>query len=323
LLTGSSGSIVSRFAYDAYGLLLGQTLGASLLPPTAYLHSGEQFDPDLQHYYLRARYYDPATGRFNRLDPFAGDNFDPQSLHKYAYAHADPVNGIDPSGQFTIIEVVAVVAIILILALFAYGIYAYFSFKSYGSAKWRTLAIYTGAVTIAGYSINWTSIAQRIESQTNLKVVVFEAPYDEAIPRPKHTKIVIVQTGSLDGEDLAQTRERPLIWGAYKALTTFDEDTIKSVATSNAFITDPLKMATFLENIATHESGHAAGIFSEAGEGAHPSIDPFDIKSLMYPSIYRRPKTDPPVFRSLLTTTNLLFDQYSIERINRRIGDER
>ncbi|MDR2440899.1 MAG: hypothetical protein LBE12_16175, partial [Planctomycetaceae bacterium] len=45
-----------------------------------------------------ARYYDPATGLFNRLDPFFGNLNDPQSLHKYLYTHADPINGIDPMG---------------------------------------------------------------------------------------------------------------------------------------------------------------------------------------------------------------------------------
>jgi RHS repeat-associated protein len=62
------------------------------------LYSGEQFDSKIRQQYLRARYYDPATGRFNRLDPFFGNLNDPQSLHKYLYTHADPVNGIDPSG---------------------------------------------------------------------------------------------------------------------------------------------------------------------------------------------------------------------------------
>jgi hypothetical protein len=52
--------------------------------------------------YLRQRYYDPATGRFNRLDPFFGNLTDPQSLHKYLYTHADPVNGIDPSGLMSV-----------------------------------------------------------------------------------------------------------------------------------------------------------------------------------------------------------------------------
>jgi RHS repeat-associated protein len=52
----------------------------------------------VQH--LRARYYDPTVGQFTSMDPFAGDTSDPQSLHKYAYVHGDPVNGIDPSGMF-------------------------------------------------------------------------------------------------------------------------------------------------------------------------------------------------------------------------------
>ena len=62
--------------------------------------NGEQFDPNLQMQYLRARYYDQSNGRFNRLDPFTGNNYDPQSLHKYAYTHCNPVMGIDPSGMF-------------------------------------------------------------------------------------------------------------------------------------------------------------------------------------------------------------------------------
>jgi RHS repeat-associated protein len=52
----------------------------------------------VQH--LRARYYDPSVGQFTSMDPFAGDTNDPQSLHKYAYVHGDPINGIDPSGMF-------------------------------------------------------------------------------------------------------------------------------------------------------------------------------------------------------------------------------
>jgi RHS repeat-associated protein len=64
------------------------------------LYSGEQFDSKVGQQYLRARYYDPATGRFNRLDPFFGNLKDPQSFHKYLYTHADPVSGVDPTGEF-------------------------------------------------------------------------------------------------------------------------------------------------------------------------------------------------------------------------------
>jgi RHS repeat-associated protein len=69
------------------------------------LYCGEQYDSHLSQYYLRARYYDPANGRFNQLDPFGGNNSDPQSLHKYLYVHNNPVNGIDSSGnEFSIVS---------------------------------------------------------------------------------------------------------------------------------------------------------------------------------------------------------------------------
>jgi RHS repeat-associated protein len=50
--------------------------------------------------YSRARYYQPATGTFTTLDPYIGNPQSPLSLHKYLYAHADPINGKDPSGMF-------------------------------------------------------------------------------------------------------------------------------------------------------------------------------------------------------------------------------
>ena len=80
------------------------------------LYSGEQFDTGLQQYYLRARYYNQNNGRFNQLDPFAGDNFDPQSLHKYAYVHADPVNRADPSGKWGIALIIVLVVVAIVLS---------------------------------------------------------------------------------------------------------------------------------------------------------------------------------------------------------------
>ena len=46
----------------------------------------------------------PLTGRFLSRDPEDGDPADPASLQKYAYADADPVNGIDPTGWSTVAE---------------------------------------------------------------------------------------------------------------------------------------------------------------------------------------------------------------------------
>ena len=91
----ANGTTPQVFAYDAYGLPVGFDLNLAL---TTHLYSGEQTDQLTGLQYLRARYYNPATGTFNRLDPFAGNFSDPQSLHKYLYTAGDPVNGIDPSG---------------------------------------------------------------------------------------------------------------------------------------------------------------------------------------------------------------------------------
>ena len=90
--------VQDSFDYDAYGNLLDY----SGTPKTTYLYSGEQFNTTTDQYYLRARYYDPATGRFNRLDPFAGNTEDPASLHKYLYAGANPVMYSDPTGMVSI-----------------------------------------------------------------------------------------------------------------------------------------------------------------------------------------------------------------------------
>ena len=87
------------YSYDAYGMMLGGNPTALSPAATNLLYTGEQYDANLQQYYLRARYYNPSSGTFNRMDDFAGNESDPQSLHKYLYCHANPVNGIDPSGM--------------------------------------------------------------------------------------------------------------------------------------------------------------------------------------------------------------------------------
>ena len=80
------------FRYDAFGNRLD-----SVNAVTTILYSGEQTDQTgLQH--LRARYFDPRTGRFTTPDPLAGSFNDPLSLHKYLYVQNNPINATDPSG---------------------------------------------------------------------------------------------------------------------------------------------------------------------------------------------------------------------------------
>ncbi len=95
------------YHFDAYGNLLGFPSNGT--PLTNYLYSGEAFDFNIGQQYLRARWYDPTNGRFNSLDPFYGNSSDPQSFHKYAYVHNDPIQGVDPTGMFISFGTVAAI----------------------------------------------------------------------------------------------------------------------------------------------------------------------------------------------------------------------
>jgi RHS repeat-associated protein len=113
LLTTANCSVANAFAYDAWGTLI-----ASNGPPqTVYLYTGEQFDPELGLYYLRARYLNTGTGRFWTRDPWEGNQSDPLSLHKYLYAHGNPVNRIDPSGNMSYSELAITISVVSTLAM--------------------------------------------------------------------------------------------------------------------------------------------------------------------------------------------------------------
>ncbi len=99
-LTNSAGVVTDEYEYDAYGNSFTKT-GST---PNNYLYRGEQYDADLGLYYLRARYYNPNTGRFMGTDPWRGNQYDPKTLHKYLYAGGDPVNWVDPSGREAMLE---------------------------------------------------------------------------------------------------------------------------------------------------------------------------------------------------------------------------
>jgi RHS repeat-associated protein len=99
-LTDINGQVTDTYDYDAFGNLIAQT-GST---PNNYLFTGEQYDPDLGLYYLRARYHNPDTGRFWSMDSFEGFGEDPSSMHKYNYCGANPINAYDPSGNFSLVE---------------------------------------------------------------------------------------------------------------------------------------------------------------------------------------------------------------------------
>ena len=80
----------NRYAYDAFGNLLGQEEAF----PNRILYAGQLYDQETGQYYLRARYYNPTIGRFSQEDTYWGDG-----LNLYAYCANNPVRYFDPSGH--------------------------------------------------------------------------------------------------------------------------------------------------------------------------------------------------------------------------------
>lgn len=97
LLTDDAAAPTDRYAYSAFGELLVHEGD----DPSPFRYAGEAEDGETGLYNLRARWMDPAVGRFASADPFPGIASAPATLHKYLYAENDPVDRTDPTGLMT------------------------------------------------------------------------------------------------------------------------------------------------------------------------------------------------------------------------------
>jgi RHS repeat-associated protein len=96
--TDALGVVLATQAYSPFGVPR-DPLGVA---PWGF--TGEWHDP-MGMVYLRARWYNPALGRFTQVDPFPGLLSIPATRHPYAYALNAPLRYADPSGEF-VIEIV-------------------------------------------------------------------------------------------------------------------------------------------------------------------------------------------------------------------------
>jgi RHS repeat-associated protein len=125
-LTDSSGNVVRSYAYDSWGRPQATEAAG---PANPFLFAGREYDVETGLYYMRARYYDPAVGRFISSDPLdiagllltaqdpaagfavlpasavvlasdvgTGLLRAPQQLNPYSYALNNPIALRDPSG---------------------------------------------------------------------------------------------------------------------------------------------------------------------------------------------------------------------------------
>ena len=95
-LTDAEGNVTKTYTYDAFGVE--KNIDSS--DTNAFRYCGEYYDTETGTIYLRARYYNPAIGRFISRDSYAGKASDPLSLNLYTYCHNNPIFNFDPSGHF-------------------------------------------------------------------------------------------------------------------------------------------------------------------------------------------------------------------------------
>jgi RHS repeat-associated protein len=91
-LSDEDGNAPVLYEYSVYG----QVAASDPNHPNRFLFTGREFDKETGLYYYRARYYNPEIGRFLQTDPVgytAGVNL-------YTYCGNNPVNHLDPSGEF-------------------------------------------------------------------------------------------------------------------------------------------------------------------------------------------------------------------------------
>ena len=95
--------IEAKYRYDAFGVpkpgvKLDIDANGFINP---YGYNSEDYDMYSGLQYLRARYYEPETGRFMTNDSYLGNEMNPLTLNRYDYASNNPVMNVDPSGHRT------------------------------------------------------------------------------------------------------------------------------------------------------------------------------------------------------------------------------
>jgi RHS repeat-associated protein len=97
ILTSGTGGTTQHYEYTAYGQ--DRYINSATAFPETRRFTSQAKDDETGLMYYGARYYDPELGRFIQPDNLIQDQFDPQSLNRYAYARNNPLRYIDPSGH--------------------------------------------------------------------------------------------------------------------------------------------------------------------------------------------------------------------------------
>jgi RHS repeat-associated protein len=143
-LTDDSGVVTDSYVYDVFGAVTSSTGSTA----NDWLFTGEQEDGETGLYFLRARYYDPETGRFLARDPL-------EFNQRYAYAGNNPVAYTDPAGLTPV--VIAIGAPILVSGALVYATYETYNCWGDACADIRAETLWRNFKGNLRDSWNWTT----------------------------------------------------------------------------------------------------------------------------------------------------------------------
>jgi RHS repeat-associated protein len=95
--TDATGAAQWKYEYEAYGAERSATDVSGSAPENRLRFTGQYLEPETGLYHLRARQYDPTTGRFAALDPLENPLLAAYDA-SYAYGNGRPTVLVDPLG---------------------------------------------------------------------------------------------------------------------------------------------------------------------------------------------------------------------------------
>ncbi len=141
-LSGSSGSYVNRYSYLPFGENLSKTETVS--NPFEYAGQWGVMEDGNGLNFMRARFYDPQTGRFTGIDPLgigAGD------ANLYRYSLNNPVSHNDPTGQILFAPILIGAGIGAAMDI---GTQLIFNGGNFSDISWGSVAISAGLGALGG-----------------------------------------------------------------------------------------------------------------------------------------------------------------------------
>ena len=151
-LLDANGNMLIDYRYDMFG----NQLDAVASDTNPFRYCGEYFDRETDTYYLRARNYNPWTGRFTTEDaiqfasgklPNDQEVVDPLSLNRYTYARNNPILFVDSSGNMFMLAAAAV-------GLLAGGLIGgVTSYLKHGEVRWQDVAVGAAIGGVAGLTL--------------------------------------------------------------------------------------------------------------------------------------------------------------------------